>query len=160
MAEPEPLPAGHALLAHRGDRLIHTPHVGTSTSRTRVKMTRLTIETLLVGVSGRPPPRAVPGSGAQAAEASTSKAETSNAAAAVESHAPPLPVPPARVQALLHEQWGLVDSAAPGMLEALTGFGVCGRVVKQGKVSIEVFNPREYPYGTHPTGEAERERVG
>ncbi len=32
----------------------------------------------------------------------------------------------------------------PGMLEALTGFGVSGRAVKQGMVSLEAFNPLSF----------------
>ena len=42
----------------------------------------------------------------------------------------------------------------PGMLEALTGFGVSGRAVKQGMVSIEAFNPRDYTTDKHRTVDA------
>ena len=42
----------------------------------------------------------------------------------------------------------------PGMLEALTGFGVSGRAVKQGMVSLEAFNPRDYTTDKHRTVDA------
>jgi tRNA (guanine37-N1)-methyltransferase len=42
----------------------------------------------------------------------------------------------------------------PGMLEALTGFGVSGRAVDQGMVSLEAFNPRDYTTDKHRTVDA------
>lgn len=42
----------------------------------------------------------------------------------------------------------------PSMLEALTGFGVSGRAVKLGMVSLEAFNPRDYTTDKHHTVDA------
>mmetsp|Transcript_91553 Transcript_91553/g.274901 ORF Transcript_91553/g.274901 Transcript_91553/m.274901 type:complete len:225 (+) Transcript_91553:616-1290(+) len=62
VTDPEPLPPSHPLLAHGHGCLTLTPHMGTATARTRLKMTRLAVANLVAGIDGRPLPHAVPGS--------------------------------------------------------------------------------------------------
>ena len=54
VTEPEPLPRDHPLL--RLDNVIITPHLGSATEQTRQRMTEVSIENLLAGLSGRPLP--------------------------------------------------------------------------------------------------------
>ena len=54
VTEPEPLPRDHPLLGL--DNLVITPHLGTSTTGTRVRMGRMTLDNLLAGLEGRPLP--------------------------------------------------------------------------------------------------------
>ncbi|MBZ9539222.1 tRNA (guanosine(37)-N1)-methyltransferase TrmD [Modicisalibacter tunisiensis] len=47
--------------------------------------------------------------------------------------------------------WIGVVSLFPEMFEAVTGYGVTGRAVKQGLLDIEFWNPREYATDRHRT---------
>jgi glyoxylate reductase len=52
VTDPEPLPRDHPLL--RLDNVIITPHLGSATEQTRQRMTEVSVENLLAGLSGRP----------------------------------------------------------------------------------------------------------
>lgn len=39
----------------------------------------------------------------------------------------------------------------PEMLDAVTGYGVCGRAVDRGLIEVRAFNPRDYASGPHRT---------
>ncbi|MGH7172757.1 MAG: 2-hydroxyacid dehydrogenase [Gemmataceae bacterium] len=54
VTEPEPLPRHHPLL--RLDNVLITPHLGSATEQTRQRMTEISIDNLLAGLSGRPLP--------------------------------------------------------------------------------------------------------
>jgi len=57
VTDPEPLPAGDALLA--APNLIVLPHLGSATRATRERMAALAVDNLLAGLSGSPLPHAV-----------------------------------------------------------------------------------------------------
>ncbi len=57
VTEPEPLPRDHPLLGL--DNLVLTPHLGTSTVGTRVRMGNMAVENLLAGLASRPLPHPV-----------------------------------------------------------------------------------------------------
>ena len=59
VTEPEPLPRDHPLLGL--DNLVITPHLGTSTYGTRLRMGEMARDNLLAGLAGEPVPVAVPG---------------------------------------------------------------------------------------------------
>jgi glyoxylate reductase len=54
VTEPEPLPRDHPLL--RLDNVIITPHLGSATEHTRRRMSEMSVENLLAGLSGQPLP--------------------------------------------------------------------------------------------------------
>jgi glyoxylate reductase len=54
VTEPEPLPADHELLTF--PNVVVTPHIASSTIRTRYAMADLAVENLLAGLGGRPMP--------------------------------------------------------------------------------------------------------
>jgi glyoxylate reductase len=54
VTEPEPLPRDHPLL--QLDNVIITPHLGSATEQTRQRMTEVSVENLLAGLSGQPLP--------------------------------------------------------------------------------------------------------
>jgi glyoxylate reductase len=54
VTDPEPLPRGHPLLGL--DNLTIVPHLGSATEQTRRRMTEVSVENLLAGLSGRPLP--------------------------------------------------------------------------------------------------------
>jgi phosphoglycerate dehydrogenase-like enzyme len=54
VTEPEPLPAGHPLLAT--PNLIITPHIGSATRAARERMAELAVDNLLAALAGRPMP--------------------------------------------------------------------------------------------------------
>jgi len=54
VTEPEPLPGSHPVLDHQPEKLIITPHIGTSSYSTRRKMARMTAENVLYGLRGEP----------------------------------------------------------------------------------------------------------
>jgi glyoxylate reductase len=58
VTDPEPLPADHPLLA--APNVLVLPHIGSATTRTRSRMTELTVDNVLAGLAGRPLPQAVP----------------------------------------------------------------------------------------------------
>jgi glyoxylate reductase len=58
VTDPEPLPRHHRL--NTMDNVVQTPHVGTSTVDTRLKMGRMALANLLAGLEGRELPYAVP----------------------------------------------------------------------------------------------------
>jgi glyoxylate reductase len=69
VTDPEPLPAGHELLAF--PNVIITPHIASATVGTRLAMADLAVENLLAGLAGRPIPHcANPGVYARSAPAS------------------------------------------------------------------------------------------
>ena len=57
VTDPEPLPRDHPLL--RLDNVIITPHLGSGTEQTRRRMTEMSVENLLAGLSGRALPTPV-----------------------------------------------------------------------------------------------------
>ena len=57
VTDPEPLPRDHPLL--RMPNVTIAPHLGSATIETRRKMAELSVENLLAGLAGRPPPHAV-----------------------------------------------------------------------------------------------------
>ncbi len=59
VTEPEPLPRDHPLLGL--DNLVLTPHLGTSTVGTRVRMGNMAVENLLAGLASQPLPHPVSG---------------------------------------------------------------------------------------------------
>jgi glyoxylate reductase len=54
VTDPEPLPRDHPLL--RLDNVIITPHLGSATEQTRRRMSEVSVENLLAGLSGAPLP--------------------------------------------------------------------------------------------------------
>ena len=58
VTDPEPLPADHPLLA--APNVLVLPHIASATTRTRTRMTELTVDNVLAGLAGRPLPQAVP----------------------------------------------------------------------------------------------------
>ena len=54
VTDPEPLPRSHPVLDHEPEKLIVTPHIGTSSYPTRRKMARMTAENVLYGLRGEP----------------------------------------------------------------------------------------------------------
>jgi glyoxylate reductase len=54
VTDPEPLPRDHPLL--RLDNVIITPHLGSATEQTRRRMSEVSVENLLAGLSGTPLP--------------------------------------------------------------------------------------------------------
>jgi lactate dehydrogenase-like 2-hydroxyacid dehydrogenase len=54
VTDPEPLPAGHALL--RAPNLLVVPHIGSATHATREQMTAMAVDNLLAGLDGQPLP--------------------------------------------------------------------------------------------------------
>ncbi len=54
VTDPEPLPRDHPLL--HLDNVIITPHLGSATAQTRRRMSEVSVENLLAGLSGRPLP--------------------------------------------------------------------------------------------------------
>ena len=44
-----------------------------------------------------------------------------------------------------------VVSLFPEMLQAVTGYGVTGRAVKQGLIEVQCWNPREFTRDKHRT---------
>jgi len=88
VTDPEPLPRDHPLL--RLDNVTITPHLGSATEQTRRRMTEVSVENLLDGLSGRPLPFqvaacglafALPGDGANAKPQAASATPSSPAAA-------------------------------------------------------------------------------
>ena len=57
VTDPEPLPPNHPLLAH--ENVLITPHVGSATVETRLRMAMLAAENLLAFVAGKPLPTPV-----------------------------------------------------------------------------------------------------
>jgi glyoxylate reductase len=57
VTDPEPLPRDHPLL--KLDNVIITPHLGSATEQTRMRMAEVSIDNLLAGLAGRPLPFAV-----------------------------------------------------------------------------------------------------
>ncbi|MBP2651622.1 MAG: Glyoxylate reductase [Firmicutes bacterium] len=57
VTDPEPLPQNHPLLTL--PNVLITPHMGTATTETRIKMVNLTVDNLLAGLEGRPLPACV-----------------------------------------------------------------------------------------------------
>jgi glyoxylate reductase len=57
VTEPEPLPRDHPLLAM--PQVIVTPHLGSATVETRRRMAELSVENLMAGLRGEPPPHPV-----------------------------------------------------------------------------------------------------
>ncbi|MCE1905841.1 tRNA (guanosine(37)-N1)-methyltransferase TrmD, partial [Enterobacter hormaechei] len=47
--------------------------------------------------------------------------------------------------------WIGVISLFPEMFRAITDYGVTGRAVKNGLLSIECWNPRDFTYDRHRT---------
>jgi glyoxylate reductase len=54
VTDPEPLPRDHPLLSL--DRVVITPHLGSATDRTRLRMAERSVENLIAGLEGRPLP--------------------------------------------------------------------------------------------------------
>ena len=54
VTDPEPLPRDHPLL--KLDNVIITPHLGSATEQTRLKMAEMSVENLLAGLAGKPLP--------------------------------------------------------------------------------------------------------
>ena len=54
VTDPEPLPAGHPLLA--APNLLVLPHVGSATTRARARMTEIAVDNVLAGLAGEPLP--------------------------------------------------------------------------------------------------------
>jgi glyoxylate reductase len=54
VTDPEPLPRSHPLL--KLDNVIITPHLGSATEQTRMKMAEMSVENLLAGLEGKPLP--------------------------------------------------------------------------------------------------------
>ena len=54
VTDPEPLPAGHPLLA--APNLLVVPHIGSATTRARARMADIAVDNLLAGLAGRPLP--------------------------------------------------------------------------------------------------------
>lgn len=57
VTDPEPLPRDHGLLAL--SNVVITPHLGSATEQTRRRMAEMSVENLLAGLRGDPPPHAV-----------------------------------------------------------------------------------------------------
>jgi len=57
VTDPEPLPRGHPLLAL--DNVVITPHLGSASDRTRMRMMQMTVENLWAGLRGEALPYAV-----------------------------------------------------------------------------------------------------
>ena len=57
VTEPEPLPRDHPLLQLAN--LVITPHLGSSGSRTRLRMARMTVDNIRAGLQGGPLPYGV-----------------------------------------------------------------------------------------------------
>jgi glyoxylate reductase len=60
VTDPEPLPRDHPLLGLHN--IIITPHLGSATEQTRLRMTEVSVKNLLAGLDGRPLPCRVAGS--------------------------------------------------------------------------------------------------
>ena len=54
VTDPEPLPRNHRLLSL--DNLVITPHLGSASDRTRLRMMQMTVENLRAGMDGKPLP--------------------------------------------------------------------------------------------------------
>jgi phosphoglycerate dehydrogenase-like enzyme len=54
VTDPEPLPAGHPLLA--APNVLVVPHIGSATHAARERMADLAVDTLLAGLAGEPVP--------------------------------------------------------------------------------------------------------
>jgi phosphoglycerate dehydrogenase-like enzyme len=60
VTDPEPLPAGHALLdPSLKDRLVIIPHIGSASMATRNKMAEITTANLIAGLKGEAMPHAL-----------------------------------------------------------------------------------------------------
>ncbi len=57
VTDPEPLPRDHPLL--KQDNLVITPHLGSATVETRMRMAQMSVENLLAGLHGTPLPHPV-----------------------------------------------------------------------------------------------------
>ena len=58
VTEPEPIPAGHALVGLANCLIV--PHIGSASHRTRLAMARLAVDNLLAGLEGRELPAPLP----------------------------------------------------------------------------------------------------
>jgi len=58
VTDPEPLPAGHPLLA--APNVLVVPHIGSATHAARERMAELAVDNLLAGLAGEPLPNPAP----------------------------------------------------------------------------------------------------